>query len=264
MTGAITFNGYNLQTFTPSVGVGILTNVIKHTDGPEAVFDLLEVANANRSLIGDINSPNKTINIAGVIKGSSGLDLDQRIDALKLALNGRNKNLDLNYAGNTRRYIATAPPNGVKVDEDGTLRAKFSVQFICAEPYGRDSTQTTIINQANYTSASYTATPTIGGSAPYQLPIFTITIDSLTGTDDYLQIINNANNQAILISGQGLANGDVLVIDCEQRIVTLNDIQIDYSGTFLELEPGAASLSYSDGFATRQVDILAKYTKRYS
>jgi len=45
--------------------------------------------------------------------------------------------------------------------------------------------------------------------------------------------------------------------------VTINDTRVDYEGTFLEVEPGAAALTYSDGFTTRNVDILVEYTKRY-
>jgi len=265
MTGAISFNSNNLQTYTPTAGVGILCNVIDHADAPDAVYDFLAVANSNHSSMGDLDSASKTIPVAGAIKGSSQSDPDARIDAFKGYLNGKDKNLDINYNGVTRRYTATAPSSGIKIKRNGALLyATFTVQFLCSDPYGRETTLTSIMNQANYTSSSYTATPTIGGSAPYQLPIFTLTLDALTGTGDYLQISNNSNNQAILLFGLGLAAGDVVVIDCEKREVTINGDLVDYSGVFLELPPGAASISYTDGFTTRQVDIVGGYYKRYS
>ncbi len=76
-------------------------------------------------------------------------------------------------------------------------------------------------------------------------------------------ISNDNNNQEIMIYGIGLVATDVIVIDCAQRIVTLNGTEIDYNGTFLELEPGANSITYTDGFTTRTVDVAASYVKRW-
>lgn len=266
MNGNASFNNNNLNTYTPSAGVGFLINKIKHTDGPDAVYSLLAIANANRSDIPDLDSPSKTVAISGFIIGSSQADLDSRIDTFKGYFIGKNKNLDITYGSGVRRYIATVPKDRIKIDRpDGTKKwAPFTIEFVCTEPFGLDTTPTSLFSVAGHTSASYTATPTVGGNVEGQLPIFTITINSLTGTGDYVQVSNDANNQALLIIGQGLANGDVLIIDCEQRIVTLNGDEIDYSGTFLELDPGTASITYSDGFTTRNVDIDAEYTKRWS
>lgn len=263
MDGSISFNGNSLQTYDPTTGVGIISNEIDHTDAPDMNMAILAIANANDSSIGDMDSPSKPIALAGAIKGSSQVDLDQRIDAFKAIFRGKNKNLDINYAGTIRRYIATVPTSGIKVKRTGTkLWATFTIAAFC-KPYGRDTTPTELFNSANATTGSATYTPTVGGTAPYQLPIFTIHIDALTGAGDYLQISNNANDQAILIFGQGLTAGDTLVIDCEAREVRLNDELIDYQGTFLELEPGAVSLTYTDGFTTRTVDRDGKYYKRY-
>lgn len=264
MDGSISFNGNSFQTFDPTTGVGIIANVIDHTDAPDMAMNILAIANANKSSIGDMDSPSKPVAIAGAIKGSSQVDLDQRIDAFKGALRGKNKNLDINYAGSIRRYIATAPTDGIKIKRRGSLLyATFTVAFFCAEPYGRDVAASTLFSTANATTGSATYTPTVGGTAPYQLPIFTIHIDALTGVGDYLQISNNANDQAILIFGHGLVASDTIIIDCEAREVTLNGVVIDYQGTFLELEPGPVSLTYTDGFTTRTVDRDGIYYKRY-
>jgi len=262
MNGDITFNSNDLQTYDPATNVGIITNSIDHTSIPDKQTELYAKADANGSSIPAINYPSKKITIGGVIKGSSQSDLDTRIDAFKAYFNGKNKNLDISYICSSRRYIATA--NTISITrEQKALYATFTIEFICTNPFGMDTSATTIMSQLNYTSATYTVTPTIAGSAPYQLPVFTITIDALTGTGDYIRISNGNNNQEIMIYGISLANGDVIVIDCANRTVTRNGSQIDYYGTFLELEPGANSITYADGFTTRQVDIVATYNKRY-
>jgi phage-related protein len=78
-----------------------------------------------------------------------------------------------------------------------------------------------------------------------------------------VQISNDNNNQELLIYGLGLVAGDVIIIDCVERTVTVNGNEVNYYGTFLELEPGANSITYTDGFTTRTVDVTATYVKRW-
>lgn len=262
MNGDLSFNTNNLQTYDPTTRVGINTNRIEHTDIPAQVADLLALSDTNGSVIPDVNYPSRVVKIGGTIHGSSQDDLDSRIDTFKGYFNGIDKNLDIDYGGSTRRYIATK--NSVAISrEQKALFATFSVEFICTNPFGLDTSATSLINSLNYTSATLTSTPTIGGTAPYQLPVFTITIDALTGDGDYIQIANDNNTQEMLLYGLGLEAGDVVVIDCVNRIVTVNDVEVDYVGTFIALEPGASSITYTDGFTTRTVDIVATYVKRY-
>lgn len=262
MNGDVSFNSNDLQTYDPTTNVGIITNLLEHTDIPEQVGELFAIADADGSSIPSINYPSKRIPFGGAIKGSSQDDLDARIDTFKGYFNGKNKNLDIDYAGTTRRYIATK--NSLLVRRQQTaLFATFTGEFVCTRPFGIETSITSITNTLNHTSATLTVTPTIGGSAPYQYPIFTITIDAVTGTGDYIQLTNDNNGQDMLLFGLGLTGSDVLVIDCAERTVTVNGNIVDYRGTFLELEPGANSITYTDGFTTRTVDIVAGYYKRY-
>jgi len=263
MNGDLSFNSNDLQTYSPATDTGIITNVIDHTDGPDMLMGLLALADADGSSIPAINYPSKPIALAGVIKGSSQADLDSRIDTFKGYFIGKDKNLDIAYGSGTRRYISTAGVPKIQRKPRSYI-AVFQVPITCTTPFGLDTSATDLwATKNNYTSATFTETPTVGGNAPFQLPIFTITIDALTGAGDYVMISNDNNNQEILIYGQGLTAGDVIVIDCEQRIVTLNGTEIDYNGTFLELAPGANSITYTDGFTTRTVDVAASYTKRW-
>lgn len=269
MNGNISFNGNSLQTFVkyddsgdPSF-VGIITNLIDHTNQPDQVAQLYALADTDGSSIPSLNYPSKKILIGGTIHGSSQANLDERIDQFKGYFNGKDKNLDITYAGGTRRYIATK--NALSINREQTsLYATFRVEFVCTNPFGIDTTPTNMwALKSGFTSPTFTESPTITGSAPYQLPVITITINSFTGDADYLQISNDNNNQEILIYGQGLEAGDVVVIDCAQRTVTVDGVEIDYYGTFLELEPGVNSITYTDGFTTRNVDVAGVYTRRW-
>lgn len=262
MNGDITFNSNNLQTYDPDTKVGIITNLIDHTSIPEKLAELYAKADANGSSLPSINYPSKKISIGGHIVGSSQADLDDRIDTFKGYFNGKEKNLDIAYGSGTRRYVATANTISV-IRQQKALWASFTIEFICTQPFGVDTTATVIANQSNYTSASLDMNPTIGGSAPVQYPVISITIDALTGDGDYIQVTNNENGQDMVLYGLGLEAGDVVVIDCFNRTVTVNDELVDYNGVFLELEPGAQSITYLDGFDTRTVDILVNYFRRW-
>lgn len=263
MDGALTYNSNSLQTYDRSSKVGINTNQIEHTDIPDSIAELYMKANASDSVVPDQEYPSKRIKLGGTIHGSTQADLDNRIDTFKGYFAQRNKNLDITYASGTRRYVVLKA-NSVGIDrEDRALFATFSVELI-AKPFGNDITATDLWTpKTGFTTATFTETPTVGGSAPYQLPIFTITINALTGDGDYLLISNDNNNQEILLYELGLEAGDVIVIDCVNRTVTVDDVLVDYYGTFLELEPGANSITYTDGFTTRDVDVAGEYTKRW-
>jgi hypothetical protein len=265
MNGDIAFNANSLQTYNPTTSVGIIVDSIGHESTPEKSLDVYTVANANKSAIaGDPEFVKKNIPVTGTIIGSSVADLAARVDAFKALFNGKDKNLDIGYAGTTRRYIATADNSPSFTPNPGKRWIKFAINFLCADPFGRDISATTLwTTKTGFTAATFTEAMTVGGSAPYQLPVFTITLTAISGAGDYVLISNDNNNQEILLYGLGLVAGDVIVIDCVARKVTVNGIEVDYYGTFLELEPGSNSITYTDGFTTRTVTVAANYVKRW-
>jgi hypothetical protein len=263
MNGELTFNTNDLQTYSPATDTGIITNVIDHTDGPDMLMGLYGLADANGSSIPNINYPSKPVALAGVIKGSSQADLDSRIDAFKGYFIGKDKNLDITYGAGTRRYIATAGTPKIQRKPRSYI-AIFQVPITCTNPFGLDTSPTALFTtHTGSTVATFNETPTVGGNAPFQLPVITITLTAITGAGDYVQISNDNNNQELMIYGQGLTTGDVIVIDCVERTVTVDGVEVDYYGTFLELEPGANSITYTDGFTTRTVTVAASYVKRW-
>jgi phage-related protein len=265
MNGEISFNGNDLQTYDPVTQTGIIVDEIDHSDIPEKLLDIYAIANANKSAIaGDPDFVSKVITVTGTIVGSSVADLADRIDTFKGYFNGKDKNLDIGYGSGTRRYIATADKSPSIKPAAKRRYSPFTLKFVCTDPFGRDLTATNLwAAKNNFTAATFTEAMTVGGNAPYQLPVFTIHIDALTGAGDYLLISNDNNNQEILLYGLALVAGDTVVIDCAERKVTVNNVEVDYYGTFLELEPGANSITYTDGFTTRQVDVSATYVKRW-
>ena len=262
MTGALTFNGNSLQTYSAATNLGIITNKINHTSLPDHDVAMFALANSNQSVIPYSGYPSKKITISGVIKGSSQSDIDDRIDTFKAYFNGKDKQLDITYGAGTRRYVATA--NAVAVERnDKNYFATFNIDFICSQPFGCSTSATTALSATGRTSAAYTDAHTFIGSAPYQLPKITVTYTALSGGASFVAFGNNGNGQGITITDQTWVSGDVLEIDVKNRTVKKNGVEIDFIGAFPEFEPGSRNFSYSDGFTTRTFNITVTYNALY-
>lgn len=256
MSTGITFNSNSLQT------ANIHTADIDHGGMPEKDANLYPLAHANKSVIPLTNYPSRVIRISGKIIGSSIADLDSRIDTFKQYFVEQDKNLDIDYNGSTRRYIATV--KRLEISRPGGLfYTNFSIDFICSQPFGQATTATTANTETNQTGATDTFTHTYLGTAPYQLPVITITIDSVTAGDGHITLSNNANNQGITVIGQTFVAADVLEIDSKNRTVKLNGTEIDFLGSFIEIAPGSQQINYEDGFTARQFDITIAYYPLY-
>jgi hypothetical protein len=91
--------------------------------------------------------------------------------------------------------------------------------------------------------SSYTDTFGWLGTAPWQQPIVTVTLGTITagGTGGTIQIGNNANGQAVVITRNWLA-GDVLMVDSYNKIITVNGLEVDFTGAFPEFAPGIGAV----------------------
>lgn len=253
---AISFDGYNLQTST------ILTASIDHESSAQRSNPIMSLANANKSVLPFSNYPSKNIVIRGKIIASSITELDGQLDTFRSYFRNKDRNLDIGYNASTRRYVTT--PVNVEIDRPGGLNhASFVVTLLATEPFGKDVLSTTLLSATGRTSASYTDSITVGGSAPSQLPIFTVTYSSITdGTDATISFGNNATGQQVQVTNT-FASGDVVAFDSVNREVTVNGIAQDFSGAFPEFEIGTQEVSYSDDFTARTFSVNMIYYKRW-
>ena len=253
MSTSISFDSNSLQTSS------ILTASIEHASIPAKEAQMFAIAHANKSVIPYVGYPSRSIRVSGKVIGTSISNLDTLLDTFRGYFRGTDKNLDIGYGGSTRRFIATL--NGLSIDRPGGLQyANFDAEFICTEPFGRNTTTSSALSANGRTLSSYTDSHTFSGTAPFQLPIITIDINSITGGTGFLQFENSANGQGILITGQTFVADDLIVIDCAAKSVTLNGNDIDFLGAFPEFEVGSSqSFTTTDGFTARNYDIDVDY-----
>lgn len=263
MDGTISFDSNSLQTYNYATGVGIITDNIDLDSLPTKNVSLYGQAHSNRSTIPFINYPSKTIPVTGTVRSDTATNLDTLLDTFRSYFVGQDKNLDIAYKGSTRRYIATV--NTLNITRSANKKyAKFAIEFICTVPFGQDTSNTTALNQTGRTSNVYSDTYTFLGSAPIQLPVITITLTAVSSTGaQQLSWGNDDNGQGIVITSSTWANGDVVVIDCVNKTVTINGIAVDYTGAFPEFTPASHTFTYSDTFTSRTMTENVVYKKRY-
>lgn len=253
---SISFNGNNLQTAT------INTQDIDNEGMPEKVLNAYAQANSNDTAITDEDYPSKTIKIKGQITAETPAALDILLDQFRGYLRGKEKNLDIGYGSGIRRYIGTYNGNSDIKRPGGLQFANFTIGFLC-KPFGQDIAATVLVNQAGRTGATYTDNVNLVGSAPYQLPVATITLTALSTTGN--QTINFGNNntgQQISVT-RAFAVNDVIVIDSINKEVRVNGISVDFSGAFVELEPGAQAIGFSHNFTSCTHNYYVEYYPRW-
>jgi len=255
MATGIGFAGNSIQN--PAGGITVVN--VRHYGGPTKNQKIFPMANADRSSVsGDPNRPDKVIVVTGQLKASSIALLDALIDTFKGYFIDGEQNLDLDYNGGTRRYIAVAGEPDIQRDKGMTV-ADFTIIFTCTQPYGQNTTSTSALSQNGRTSHSYTDNHTFVGNAHLQLPVVTIVINSVTDGDGLLSFKNNTTGQGITVIGQTFEAADTLVIDCKNRSVKLNGVEVDYLGAFPGFPKGSQPMKYEDSFTAVNFDIDVDY-----
>ena len=248
----ILFDSNDLQT------ANIVTTSIEHSDYPNKIATSYPIAHANASVIPFINYSSKTITIGGMLTTSSIQATDALIDTFKGYFNTNGANLDIAYNGVYRRYLATA--TDIKITRPGGLSyATFTVTFFCLNPFGKNTTSSSLLSASGRTLSTYSDNISITGTAPLQQPIITLTYTAITGGTSQNVTVGNSNNGQQLTVTRTWSTGDVLTIDVTQKLATVNGTMVDYSGAFPEFPPGNQTISYSDGFTTRTFNISVVY-----
>lgn len=254
----VSFAGSDLAASVPGLII-VATDPYKF---PTRQLSVGKVANTDRSVMSAAFYQDKKINVTVEIGQTTRELLEAAYDTLTALLQGQEQALVCSYAGGTRQWTATL--NDIVPDEIKGGHGTFDIIFECADPIGTDVNSTPIFSN-NLSGASNTNNFILGGSAPWQMPVITITLTSVTGgTNKTMTLANTLNGQSVSIT-RTFANGDVIVIDPRTEKVTVNGSEVQVSGSIPKFAPNvAAGLSYSDNFTTRIRQTTAIYYKRWA
>jgi hypothetical protein len=139
------------------------------------------------------------------------------------------------------KYLARprAMPEPVLSKFLGDLQADFSVEFLLKDPRRYAQAQS---------SRSGSGTATNNGNYP-TWPTVTITMSG-AGNAAYSIDKSGDTETALVLDLSGRSNGDVIVVDMENRAISLNGTltpSLYVSGGFFDLGPGANTITVSNG-----------------
>jgi hypothetical protein len=217
---------------------------IKHESPPERILNILDLPRDDGSVLISSKYGRKYIPIQGVLVGSSESDLESKIDTFKELFSRTNKNLDITFAGATRRYKASVESFSFDRDYYNISYVPWQARFVIVEGVGEDTTETAYKNEDEITPGSdgVQSAWTLAGTAPPK-PRVTITPNA-TGADCRgVAIVNEDNSQRIMVpvSG-GLASGTPIEIDFRLKTAKLAGVETEYLGQFPEMKVGVNNM----------------------
>ena len=195
-----------------------------------------------------------TISIQGTIQSDSRANMEAILDTLKKVCSPLLKNggtLKLNLAGAARYWDKCYPTAEIGKIFEGRdfyhlIYCPFKVSFSSYQPFGRLAARA-----GNSPAAAMTASSTIlavpnDGTASSDL-VATLTVIT-AGTISSLTITNNATAEYITIT-KSFSNGDVIEIDGENKLVTVNGTNVDFTGIFQKVAAGGTDFTVAFGGA---------------
>lgn len=252
------FDGFSLQPSDAS----IVTKTIKADSLPSRELSRFNIPRGHGGkFIGDYFRE-RTIRVEGVLRKSTNTLLEQFMDEFKRRVTKHEGNLDWKVAGEVRRIQATlSQPERMfsKREYYHITVCPFELEFISLEPFWHDK---------EYTSATSTDVTSLvlNGSvenlgtfeADMVLVVIVNTATAITG----LNLKNTTNSGEIQID-ETISAGDVIVIDGENRSVTINGSEVDYDGIFPVLDYGTNTYTITSIGTAISYTPTVKFRKTY-
>lgn len=226
---------------------------IKHETSPERLVNSLKLARQDGEVIINDTMAVKYIDISGVLIGTSRSDLETKIDAFKELIARKDKNLDISWAGGTRRYVCRSINHEFSRDFFHILHVPYTVRFFVPAGYGVNTSETTALNKSSITATTDTEAITFSGSYPPKAR-HKITINT-RGNADVVKVENVTTGDYMEVDLDGFVNSDYFEIDEENQTVKKNGTtDLNYRGKFPSAIPGSNSLKITISGSGSTVD----------
>ena len=229
-------------------GTDILNNIqktrlVQHESVADFNINSLKPSRADGTLFINEVIDTKQIIIEGIIQGTTQANLEANIDTFNELMSRKNKNLDISYAGGTRRYVCIPGKVNYVRDYYNLLFVPFSIIMQVPLGVGKD-TSTTTLTAKTLTAVTTTDTLTFSGSAEPK-PVIKVTINT-RGNGDVVRIENTDNDDYIDVDLDDFVATDYLEVDCENLTVLKNGTtELNYRGMFPRFEIGANNIKYT-------------------
>lgn len=200
----------------------------------------------------------RTIRISGRVSGAAIDTLEANIDSLKELLNRKEKNLDIEYASETRRYKASCASFKLVRAHYHITFAPFEATFVIGNPpFGHAiDTSTAEFNALTIgtTNSNFTA------SGTYKpMPTIKVIVNSETAMTKVAFTNRNTGQTITVEPTAGFTAADILLINTDDYTVTLNGTATDYTGYFPEFIQGGNNFKFVVWSQAHNVDLRLIY-----
>lgn len=253
----VTFDGNDLAKLVSGLTVLAVNSYLM----PKRGITINDLSRSDKSKHTNAFYKSKDITVSIGISRDTRANAEASLDTLFTYIQGLEKQLVINEGGAGRSYTATYSDYVLKVG--GGSYIELDLIFTTTDRFGYGIPFEQLLLASARTLYNYTDTLTFNGNAQAQVPVITITISALSGsTTNIVSLTNPGTTQGITVSRAWTA-GDVLQIDCKNRTVRVNGVDVDFTGAFPEWSPGTGYLNYQDNFLTRTFNISVYYYRRY-
>lgn len=257
-----------MQTSVQFDGTEIITSsysprFVQHESAPDRNLFMLPITREDGEVLIANLYDKKIIRLQGMIHGIDSQDMEEKLDAFKELFSRPERNLDIQWAGGTRRYIATCSKHEFTRDFYNIDAVPWTAEFTVVTGLGYDTEQSTVIdedittiddgNGGFYWTSSYTFD---GSKAPKPIITITLTGKGAPSVMKGIQYMNNDTLERILITRDynwSTLTGRQIKIDCFNKKVYDNFADVDvfaegpFFGTFPKFQIGSNNVQINTG-----------------
>ena len=255
------FNGYSLQ---PGDGT-IVTETIECDSAPTRETPNYSIPRYDGgAFLGDYFRQRRVF-ARGIISRATSALLEVALDEFKQAMTLREGNLDRKQPGTgaVRRCRATL----VNTDAMFSRRegfhitfCPFDLEFLCLEPMWHDVDYTETVLENIELVGGYGFGAENDGTYKTQ-PVLIAIVESAAAATG-ISLRNETNGESISVTAN-LVAGDIVIIDSELKSFTINGVEVDYSGAFLEIPTGANDLTLTATGTSLVATVTLKFKNAY-
>ena len=205
---------------------------VKHESAPERELSLLDLAREDGSILVAEKYGTKRIIFRGILTGATESALETAIDDFKELFSRKEKNLDISWAGTTRRYVATCIDHSFDRDHFNNLFVPWTAEFIVVKGIGEMISESTIFNNVSFTAASVSGSWAGQGSADPK-PRWKVKCGVAATDPKGIEFRNTDNDERFVITrSAGFGAGKYFEMDCRLKTAKYDGEEIAFYGIF--------------------------------
>lgn len=256
MAASIKYDGTELM------GATYIPRFVKHESAPDRIMSTTQLARDDGEVLVSSRYGRKTIPLQGILTASTQANLEAAVDTFKELFSRVGKNLDVDWNGSTRRYVATCVRHDFDRDHFHLLFVPWTAEFAVLSGEGGNTTTTKARNAATISGsgAGYVDDVfTILGSKPGR-PVITVQGSNWASGVRGIEYKNTDSGERIVVTKNSSWGNDTKVkIDCDLRKVSadigrsVDDFaEIPFYGLFPRFIVGSNNIRITSGGVVNQ------------